>query len=101
MPRSKNQNQIQIIDSSDKYKREFVEGCEWEYECPLKITSMTYISEEKVFCNVCKENIYKVHNQTDLKYHTEQGHCVILTEKKHVKIGKTYNPDYHELPAVR
>ncbi|EFC40631.1 predicted protein [Naegleria gruberi] len=85
LPLSKSKTLYSPID----YKREFIENCEWEYECPLKIDSMSDSLNGYRYCNVCKENVYEVHEEYQLKKHVEMGHCVILMEdRSRIRTGR-------------
>ncbi|EFC38451.1 predicted protein [Naegleria gruberi] len=57
---------------SKKTSRNFIEGCEFNYKCPLTIemTDSTYD------CTVCNKIVYYVDNEISFKTHASQGHCI-------------------------
>ncbi|EFC37668.1 predicted protein [Naegleria gruberi] len=60
---------------------QFIENCEWEYECPLKSNAFKVVSPNVKYCKVCKENVYEVFSMNELKTHVEQNHCVAFSEQ--------------------
>ncbi|EFC35954.1 predicted protein [Naegleria gruberi] len=79
--------------------RQFIENCDWEYECPLKkSTAFRHVSKGVSFCAVCKENVYEVISDNDFEHHVKQGHCVsfskyLVEEKRPLMRGKiAYRP---------
>ncbi|EFC45570.1 predicted protein [Naegleria gruberi] len=71
--------------------RQFIENCEWEYECPLKSNAFKVVSPNVKYCKVCKENVYEVFTMEEFKSHVEQDHCVSFSEfsrKQQAELGK-------------
>ncbi|KAL9643023.1 hypothetical protein ABK040_010714 [Willaertia magna] len=66
----------------------FIENCEWIYKCPLNYNEIEFDSLKNcITCHVCKEDVFRVRNEQDFLFHTDQGHCVAFTYKGEKKVG--------------
>eukprot|EP01084_Bolivina_argentea_P052390 96250_1 len=51
---------------------------EWKYKCPVLSDKLKYIDKNTKYCDICKKNVYQVHDTKELQARVEKNECVSL-----------------------
>ncbi|KAG2389091.1 hypothetical protein C9374_014491 [Naegleria lovaniensis] len=60
----------------------FIEGCEFNYKCPLKYDQLQYSTNNTRYCTKCNKTVYGTNDVSEFKTHASLGHCVAFSLKR-------------------
>uniref|UniRef100_A0A7S2XB18 Uncharacterized protein n=1 Tax=Lotharella oceanica TaxID=641309 RepID=A0A7S2XB18_9EUKA len=70
---------LELVEKKRQNGGRLPDGFKWDFKCPVALSKISTTRDHKVdYCSVCKQNVYVVQTEEELKSHVSKGNCVAL-----------------------